>query len=136
MSSGNYDFLGLGWSFPPSFSSNGATVAMDAAYVDIENSLRILLGTATGERVMQPDFGCNMEELVFESMDATMKTYMKDKIFTAILYNEPRIDLLDVDFEDEPGLDGVVQIMIDYQVRSTNARRNLVFPFYKNESSI
>lgn len=132
----NYDFLGIGWSFPPAFSSNGAIVAMDTAYTDIENSLRILLGTATGERVMQPDFGCNMEELVFEPLDATMKTYMKDKIFTAILYHEPRIDLLGVDFENEAGLDGVVQLNIHYQVRSTNARRNLVFPFYKIESSI
>ncbi len=129
-----YSYLGKGWGFPPTFGNQGQTVVMLSAFDDIESSLRILIGTATGERVMQPDFGCNMEELVFESLDATMKTYMKDKVFTAILYHEPRIDLLDVVFHDEQESEGVVLIEIIYIVRGTNSRKNMVYPFYKNEA--
>lgn len=128
-------FLGRGWAFPPGFENTGRTVAMLEAYDDIESSLRILLGTATGERVMQPTFGMNMDELIFESMDVTMRTYMKDKIFTAILYHEPRVDLLDVVFHTENENEGIVLIEISYQVRGTNSRKNMVYPFYKNEAS-
>lgn len=129
-----YSYLGKGWRFPPTFSNQGQTVEMLSAFDDIESSLCILIGTATGERVMQPDFGCNMEELVFESLDATMKTYMKDKIFTAILYHEPRIDLLEVVFHDEQEAEGLILIEIMYSVRGTNSRENMVYPFYKNEA--
>jgi hypothetical protein len=130
-----YSFLGKGWEFPPAFGNQGQTVQMLSAFDDIESSLRVLIGTATGERVMQPDFGCNMEELMFESLDATMKTYMKDKIFTAILYHEPRIDLLDVIFHDEQEAEGLILIEIIYRVRGTNSRKNMVYPFYKNEAT-
>ncbi len=128
-------FLGRGWSFPPSFDAQGASVAMLDTYDDIESSLGILLGTATGERVMQPSFGCNMDELVFESLDVTLKTFMKDKIFTAILYHEPRVNLLDVVFHEEQINEGLLLIEIVYQVRGTNSRKNMVFPFYKNEGT-
>lgn len=128
-------FLGRGWDFPPTFSNEGESVAMLNTYDDIESSLRILLGTATGERVMQPEFGCNMDELVFEAMDTTMKTFMKDKIFTAILYHEPRVNLLDVLFHEQQLNEGLVFIEVIYQVRGTNSRKNVVFPFYKNELS-
>lgn len=130
-----YSYLGKGWGFPPTFGNQGQTVEMLSAFDDVESSLRILIGTATGERVMQPDFGCNMEELVFEPLDATMKTYMKDKVFTAILYHEPRIDLLDVVFHDEQEREGLILIEIVYSVRGTNSRKNMVYPFYKNEAT-
>lgn len=124
-------FLGRGWSFPPSFDNEGEEVAMLEAYDDIRSSLELLLSTATGERVMQPTFGCNMDELVFEPLDTTMKTFMKDKIFTAILYHEPRINLIDVLFHEEQLHEGLILIEIVYQVRGSNSRQNLVFPFYK-----
>lgn len=130
-----YSYLGKGWGFPPTFGNQGQTVEMLSAFDDVESSLRILIGTATGERVMQPDFGCNMEELIFEPLDATMKTYMKDKVFTAILYHEPRIDLLDVIFHDEQEREGLILIEIVYSVRGTNSRKNMVYPFYKNEAT-
>lgn len=130
-----YSYLGKGWGFPPTFGNQGQTVEMLSAFDDVESSLRILIGTATGERVMQPDFGCNMEELIFEPLDATMKTYMKDKVFTAILYHEPRIDLLDVIFHDEQEREGMILIEIVYSVRGTNSRKNMVYPFYKNEAT-
>lgn len=128
-------FLGRGWDFPPTFDDGGETVAMLDTYDDVESSLRILLGTATGERVMQPAFGCNMDELTFESLDTTLKTFMKDKIFTAILYHEPRVNLLDVVFQEEQINAGLILIEIVYQVRGTNSRKNMVYPFYKNEAS-
>ena len=130
-----YSYLGKGWGFPPTFGNQGQTVEMLSSFDDVESSLRILIGTATGERVMQPDLGCNMEELVFEPLDATMKTYMKDKVFTAILYHEPRIDLLDVVFHDEQEREGLILIEIVYKVRGTNSRKNMVYPFYKNEAT-
>jgi phage baseplate assembly protein W len=128
-------FLGRGWDFPPIFDNQGEAVAMLEAYDDIQSSLGLLLATATGERVMQPTFGCNMEELVFESLDTTLKTFMKDKIFTAILYHEPRVNLLDVIFHEEQLNEGLILIEIVYQVRGTNSRKNMVFPFYKTEAS-
>jgi len=128
-------FLGRGWDFPPSFGYQGATVGMLDTYDDIQSSLGILLGTATGERVMQPNFGCNMDELVFESLDVTLKTFMKDKIFTAILYHEPRVNLLDVIFHEQQINEGLILIEIVYQVRGTNSRTNMVYPFFKSEGT-
>lgn len=128
-------FLGRGWDFPPSFGNQGATVGMLDTYDDIQSSLGILLGTATGERVMQPNFGCNMDELVFESLDVTLKTFMKDKIFTAILYHEPRVNLLDVIFHEQQINEGLILIEIVYQVRGTNSRTNMVYPFFKSEGT-
>jgi len=103
---------------------------------DIESSLNVLLSTALGERVMVPQYGCNMDELVFESLDTRMKTLMADKIESAILYHESRIELESVQLDDhDGGLDGVVMIGIIYRVRATNSRFNFVFPFYQQEGT-
>ncbi len=102
---------------------------------DIRSSLEILLVTRPGERVMLPDYGCNLEELLFEPLTTTMKTYMKDLIQTAILYHEPRIDVNRVDLVDTGELEGRILITIDYTVRSTNSRFNYVFPFYIHEGT-
>jgi phage baseplate assembly protein W len=102
---------------------------------DIESSLKILLSTRQGERVMRPDYGCNLDELVFEPLTTTFKTYIKDLISTAILYYEPRIDVNRIDLDDTGELDGRILISIDYTVRSTNSRFNFVYPFYKSESN-
>ena len=102
---------------------------------DIASSLEVLLSTAQGERVMLPQYGCNMEELVFESLDTRMKTLMADKIESAILYHEPRIELEKVRLDDSRELEGVVLIEIMYRVKSTNSRFNFVFPYYKLEGT-
>src|SRR4051812_25318069 len=86
------DFLGRGWSFPPEFNVETKGVAMTERVDDIQKSLQILLSTRIGERIMQPKYGCNMDELLFESLDTSTKTIIIDKIQTAILYFEPRID--------------------------------------------
>src|SRR4051794_24449972 len=87
------DFLGRGWSFPPTFEERVGGVQMLEDEADIVSSLNILLSTRPGERIMAPLFGCNLDELVFENLDTRMRTLMADKIETAILYHESRIDL-------------------------------------------
>ncbi|MEQ1676514.1 MAG: GPW/gp25 family protein [Chitinophagaceae bacterium] len=131
----NDDFLGRGWSFPPAFRKELQGVEMTEKETDIERSLHILLTTATGERLMQPKYGCNMEELVFESLNTTTKTLMKDKIQTAILYFEPRIDVTKIELNDTNQLEGEILIEIEYIVRATNSRFNFVFPYYINEGT-
>jgi len=85
--------------------------------------------------VMLPGYGCNLDELIFEPLTTTLKTYMTDLISTAILYYEPRITLNSIDLSQSNDLEGLVLIMIDYTVKSTNSRYNYVYPFYKNETS-
>lgn len=132
---GDRSFLGRGWSFPPTFDPQLPGVRMLEHEADIASSLEVLLSTALGERVMVPQFGCNLDELVFESLDTRMKTLMADKIESAILYHESRIELESVRLDDGAGLDGVVLIGIVYRVRATNSRFNFVFPFYRQEGT-
>jgi phage baseplate assembly protein W len=86
-------FLGRGWAFPPEFQQETQAVKMLEDEADIENSLEILLSTRPGERIMLPDYGCNLDELLFKPLDLTLKTIVTDRIKTAILYHEPRIDV-------------------------------------------
>ncbi len=102
---------------------------------DIKSSLGILLTTRPGERVMRPDYGCNLDELVFEPLTTTFKTYIKDLIATAILYYEPRIEVNSIEMDDTGELEGRILITIDYTISATNTRFNFVFPFYKNEGT-
>lgn len=129
------DFLGRGWSFPPTFDRARGGVKMLEDEADIVSSLEILMSTAPGERTMLPQFGCNLDELVFESLDTRMKTLMADKIATAILYFEPRIELEQVVLDDSRELEGLIVIEVDYKVKSTNSRFNFVFPFYRLEGT-
>ena len=129
------DFLGRGWSFPPTFVRDYGAVQMLEEEVDIASSLEILLGTAPGERVLQPFYGCNLEELLFESLDTRMKTLMADKVESSILYHEPRIELESVRLYDDRQLEGVIMIEIVYRVKTTNSRFNFVYPYYKQEGT-
>ncbi len=131
----NRPFLGRGWSFPPTFNRTEAGVEMLAEAADIASSLEILLTTARGERIMLPQYGCNLEELVFESLDTRMKTLMADKVESAILYHEPRIELERVRLDDSREMEGVVLIEVIYRVKSTNSRFNFVFPYYRLEGT-
>src|SRR5262245_36605929 len=129
------DFLGRGWTFPPTFDAGSQTVNMVEREADIEQSLRVLLTTRTGERVMEPKFGCNLDDHLFESLDTTTVTIIRDKVETAILYFEPRIDAKNVTLDLSRELEGVVLIEVDYVVRTTNSRLNFVFRYYKNEGT-
>ena len=131
----NFSFLGRGWSFPPIFNQVSGSVEMLDQEADIASSLEILLGTMCGERLMLPEYGCNLDELVFESLDTRMKTLMADKIESAILYHEPRIDTEKVILDDSGELGGIILIEIVYRVRTTNSRFNFVYPFYIMEGT-
>ncbi|HEB75409.1 MAG TPA: hypothetical protein ENJ04_03560 [Nitrospirae bacterium] len=126
-------FLGTGWSFPPAFSRAQRGVEMTSDEEDIESSLRILLSTSVGERILQPEYGCNIDHLIFEPLNTTLKTYVTGLIEQAVLFFEPRIELNGISLESDE-LEGRVDIIIDYTVRTTNSRYNLVYPFYRNEA--
>jgi phage baseplate assembly protein W len=127
-------FLGRGWSFPPTFDKSGRQVIMLEGEQDIESSLQILLSTALGERIMQPKYGCNMDDMVFENLDITLKTEIKNRMQTAILFYEPRIELHSIDIVTADPAERVL-LTVEYTVRTTNTRYNLVFPFYKTEGA-
>jgi phage baseplate assembly protein W len=129
------DFLGRGWSFPPDFTRPGLGVAMLEEDADVASSLEILLSTTPGERILQPLYGCNLSELLFETLDTRMKTLMADKVESAILYYESRVNLESVKLNDSLELEGVVLIEVVYQVKSTNSRFNFVYPYYKSEGT-
>jgi hypothetical protein len=131
----NFPFLGRGWSFPPTFNRTRAEVDMLEQEADVASSLEILLSTTRGERVMLPQYGCNLDELVFESLDTRMKTLMADKVESAILYHEPRVELESVRLDDSRQLEGVVLIEVRYRVKATNSRFNFVFPYYKSDGT-
>lgn len=124
-------FLGRGWSFPPEFKRDIKTAIMLEDEEDIRSSLMVLLSTRPGERVMDPGFGCNLDELMFSPLNLTNKTYVIDLIKTAILYYEPRIDVKKIDIDPINENEGVLLINIEYVIRTTNSRMNIVYPFYK-----
>ncbi len=128
-------FLGTGWSFPPTFDKQQETVVMASEEEDVMQSLRILLGTSQGERVMQPGFGCNLDIMLFEPITTTLVAFVKELIQTAVLYFEPRIELDSININTVEVHDGLILIELNYTVRSTNSRFNLVYPFYLNEAA-
>lgn len=130
-----HSFLGRGWSFPPEFDETISSVTMVSADQDIKESLWIILSTIPGERLMVPDFGCGLHKMVYESLDISTITYMKDLIATAILYFEARITVNDIQVSTPDIVDGVIYIRIDYTIRAINARSNMVYPFYINEGT-
>lgn len=127
------EFLGTGWSFPPHFDKAESGVSLTSGEKDIERSIEIIVTTYPGERVMRPDFGCSLEDMNFEAFNQSIKTLMADRIERALIYYEPRIDLQEVKIDDTLIFEGKVLIEITYLIRSTNSRRNFVFPFYSNE---
>lgn len=129
-------FLGTGWSFPPTFSRASRSVVMVSAELDIRESLWVLFSTALGERVMLPQYGCALWEMVFQAINTTLMTQIADQVQQAILYWEPRIDVEYVNVAPASGLDGVLLIEVSYVVRATNTRNNLVYPFYIQEGTL
>ena len=127
-------FLGTGWSFPPPFSKPAGGVVMISDETDIKNSMEVLLSTRVGERILQPKYGCNLDEILFEPLTVSLQTYIKDLVFTAIYYFEPRIKPETVTLIPSAE-EGLVIVSVDYMIRATNTRHNLVYPFYLNEGT-
>lgn len=130
------EFLGRGWSFPPSFDISAKGVEMVEGKEDIEQSLKILLSTTIGERIMQPKYGCNLQDYQFDPINSSFVGLLKDTVSDAILYFEPRIkvDNISVSADNSlSALEGKVIIKITYYIRSTNSRFNFVYDFYRTE---
>ena len=126
-------FIGSGWSFPPSFDQQTAGVVMSTGVRDIEQSLEIIFSTALGERLMNPLFGCALDSMVFEAMNTSHLSYLENMIRTAIIYHEARIDADRITVEPDP-IEARLMIAIGYRVRGSNSRFNFVYPFYLNRA--
>ena len=126
------DFLGTGWGFPVEPDSGGA---IDIAVVEtgVKESIRIILGTSKGERVMRPEFGCDIHDFVFATVNTTTLTMIATSVEEALIEWEPRIEVRNVDVTPEQLNTGKLLIHIEYWVRQTNTEDNLVYPFYLNE---
>ena len=129
MAEQNSSFFGQGWAFPPSFDRAAGSVAMVKNEDDIRESLHILLTTRIGERILEPRYGCDLTRFLFEPIDTTLKTYMREVIRDAILYFEPRIKLEDIQLTAVPN-EGKIDIELKYLIPTVNSRFNFVFPFY------
>ena len=130
-------FLGTGWAFPPTFNRSTGTVELVRDEEDIKQSLNILLSTSLGERVMQPEYGCNLTDYLFESLSSGVIGYIKDRVKNAILYYEPRIVAEKIDVTSDASsdlLEGHFTITIEYTIPGTNSRFNYVYDYYKNEA--
>lgn len=124
------DFLGIGWAFPPSFDAEIGVVKLVEAQEDIQQSIGILLSTALGERVMRPDFGCNLKVFQFEPMNSGFLAYMRDLVYKALVLHEPRIRVENIQIVADEQWEGKLLIIIDYFIRRTNSRNNFVYDFY------
>lgn len=127
------DVLGVGWGFPVERVDDGAGAAHFslARYEEsVRQSIVIILSTAKGERVMRPTFGCGLHELVFSVNDSAARAMAAFHVREALRDWEPRIDVLRVDASSGGEHDEQLLIDIDYQVRLTDGRFNLVYPFY------
>jgi phage baseplate assembly protein W len=122
-------FLGVGWAFPLQIDPEGE-IAMASFEDDIRQAIRIIIGTALGERVMRPDFGGGLKRLVFEPVNTTTMALVKHQVEQALIDWEPRIDLDDIRVTTDPATRNLLLIEVDYRVRATNTFYNLVYPFY------
>lgn len=127
------DFLGRGWAMPVALDPRTGKVASVAYEDDIRQSILIILETAPGERVMRPNFGCGIHELVFTAVDSTAIQLIRSSVEEALRRCEARIDVLGVNVDEEATTEGKLLVEIEYRVRKTNQTGNLVFPFYFRE---
>lgn len=126
-------FLGRGWAMPVALDPRTGLVASVAYEEDIRQSILIILETSPGERVMRPNFGCGIHEMVFTAVDSTTLQRIRSTVEEALRRCEARIDVLDVSIDEAATLDGHLLVDIEYRVRQTNQLGNLVFPFYFRE---
>jgi len=132
----NDDFLGRGWMFPPTFDRVEASVCMSSDEVNIQQNLWVLLSTRLEERLMLASYGTPIWSEVFDALTSTWAKSVQTQVATAILDWEPRVDVQSVLVQQLDAGEGRFSIAIEYVVRSTNSRSNLVYPFYKQEGTI
>lgn len=128
------EFLGVGWRFPVGLEAGGE-IALARYEDDIAQAIRIILGTAPGERAMRPDFGCGIHDRVFAALSMATLGEVETTVREALLKWEPRIELSAVSVSLDKAEEGTLLVSIDYRVRATNSRFNLVWPFYLKEQN-
>jgi phage baseplate assembly protein W len=127
------EFLGRGWAMPVALDPRTGQVAAAEYEEDIRQSIRIILETAPGERVMRPNFGCGIHELVFTAVDSTAIQRIRSEVEEAMRRCEARIEVIGVTVDEAATSEGKLLIELEYRVRKTNQVGNLVFPFYFRE---
>ena len=125
----NRNFLGAGWAFPLAVDGRGG-IALAVEDQAIARAIYIILSTAKGERRMRPHFGCAIHDLVFAPNDATTAGLIRYHVMEALGWWEPRITVTDVDVQTDPEDPSRLLVEVRYVVKSTNAERSLVYPFY------
>lgn len=127
----HYDatFVGRGFYWPMQVDNTGSIRLTDGA-ADMDRSMAVILATAPGERVMRPQFGCRIWDLLFEPVTANLLGLMAQAVRDALAQWEPRVDVERVDTKPDPDDAALITITITYRVKATNDRRNLVYPFY------
>jgi uncharacterized protein len=129
---GTRAFLGIGWKFPPQVTPQGGTCV--ASYEQrVEESIYMILGTSKGERLMLPDFGCGIHDLVFAPNNAATLARVVQEVQSALTNQERRIDVLDVGVDTSSDQPNLLLIRVTYQIRDNNAVGNIVYPFYLQE---
>jgi phage baseplate assembly protein W len=128
------DFLGKGWKYPVSVL-NGKIVS-SVGEDSIKESIMIILGTAKGERVMRPEFGCGINQLVFAPNNTQTATLIAFHVNQALMKWEPRIEVLNVDAHADEDEKNKLIINIEYMIKTTNTRDNMVYPFYLEKGGL
>jgi uncharacterized protein len=126
---GRHDFVGTGWAFPPDTDPSGG-IALVSREREIEQAIQIVVMTYPGERPMRPLFGCRLRDFVFRSADTSTAAELAFVVRAAVTQWEPRVDVVDVIVRPDPIERNRLDVEIVYQIKATNDRRNLVFPFY------
>ena len=135
MSVDKKSFLGTGWSFPPTFNKYTKSVNLVTGEEDVIESIKIILFTNLGERVMRPDFGSDVKGYTFKSMDSVAINQLNRTVERALKRHEPRINLNQVNFDTSNATERTLLINLDYTIKSVNIRTNVVFPFYLKEGT-
>jgi phage baseplate assembly protein W len=121
--------VGQGLAFPLQVNPRGA-IALVTGANDIEQSIRVILGTRPGERVMRPTFGCRAHELMFDLRDATTSSLIKKHVSDALRFWEPRIDVLGIETFLDDSMDSAILVEISYRIKATHDTRSIVYPFF------
>lgn len=129
------EFLGVGWKFPVALDASGK-IELSRYEEDIREAIWIILGSAPGERLMRPDFGCGIHQYVFAPNNTRTASLVRFHVEEALTRWEPRIELQEVMVRADSANPALLLISIDYAVRSTDSRFNLVYPFYLERGEV
>ncbi len=129
------EFLGRGWKFPIEVDPTTGRIKQAEYEDDIAEAIRMIIWTSKGERLMRPDFGCGIEQYLFEGNDDTTLRLIEAEIDEALRLWEPRVHEVEVQVKRDPQHDEKLLIHVQYEVRTTNNLFNQVYPFYLYEGS-